>query len=302
MKRLGLALCALTILAGGCSSSESTSSTRTSTTARPTPTTTTTARPAADQTPPPSINGLVADGATLWIASIKGDQILQVDRGTGAILRRFPTAGAGPDDVALARNGDIYSTGFANGDVGRIHKGRYRVLTTIAPGINPIEFSSTGVLYVGTYGPNGKLYRVTTSGHATLVATGLPDINAFAAVSHGKLLAPAGGISGPGKAILIDPVAGSWTTVATSLPPVAAATDDPKGIPHVLANISGEVFAIDLAHPGPAGAPAAKVTQGAPFDNLAYATDGTLYVSSFTTPSVTEISPDGSQRVIHIGA
>ena len=39
----------------------------------------------------------------------------------------------------------------------------------------------------------------------------------------------------------------------------------------------------------------------APFDNLTYADDGTLYISSFVAPTVTEVKPDGTVRVIPVG-
>ena len=46
----------------------------------------------------------------------------------------------------------------------------------------------------------------------------------------------------------------------------------------------------------------ATASVGSPFDNLAFAPDGTLYLSSFITPTVTRIDPDGTERQITIGS
>ena len=68
----------------------------------------------------------------------------------------------------------------------------------------------------------------------------------------------------------------------------------------MLANVTGEVIAIDVeAETSEVGR--RRSTQGAPFDNLAFADDGTLYLSSFTAPTITEVAPDGTERVITIG-
>ena len=305
------ALAAALLLASCSSSSDDaappTTATPPSTTAPRATDTTPPSEPLADQAPPPSINGLVVQGSTLWIASIKADQVLQVDRRTGAILRRVDTKGAGPDDVAVAPDGSVWTTGFANGDLGRIAEGRYRVEAHMQAGINPIEFGPKGRLYVGTYGPDGSLYQVKVGvgGEQTtpvVVATGLDDINAFGVTPDGLIVAPTGGVAGPGGAIGIDvdSAGGSQvTTLAKGLDPTAAGTTDPKGVPYVLANLSGKVYRVD-----PEAETATvwrTVTTGAPFDNLAFAPDGTLYLSSFTAPQVTVVAPDGSVSQLDVG-
>jgi hypothetical protein len=68
----------------------------------------------------------------------------------------------------------------------------------------------------------------------------------------------------------------------------------------VLANATGELFLVDRE--AGTAEPARTITEGAPFDNLAFAEDGTLYLSSFTSPSITEVATDGTTRVIPIGA
>ena len=129
-----------------------------------------------DQTAPQTINGRVVDGDTLWIASIADDLVLQVDRESGAILARFPGGGAGPDDVAVAPDGTVYSTGFLNGDVGRIADGEYSVLVTLVSGINPITVGDDGTIWVGEMADGGDLTRIEPDGTTEVVATGLPTI------------------------------------------------------------------------------------------------------------------------------
>jgi len=255
-----------------------------------------------DQTAPQTINGLVVDGDTLWIASIADDLVLQVDRESGAILARFPGGGAGPDDVAVAPDGTVYSTGFLNGDVGRIADGEYSVLVTLVSGINPITVGDDGTIWVGEMADGGDLTRIEPDGTTEVVATGLPTINGFALDAEGRILAPAGGMQAGeagGTIVRIDPADGSVTTVADGLPPVLASATDADGRYLALANVSGQVLLVDpeagtfeVLH---------TITEGAPFDNLDVAPDGTIYLSSFVAPTVTEVKPDGTVRVIPIG-
>ncbi|MCB0961841.1 MAG: hypothetical protein KDA98_00800 [Acidimicrobiales bacterium] len=265
--------------------------------------------PLDDQTPPPTINGLDVDGDTLWIASIEGDEVIQVDRETGTLLARFPTDGAAPDDVAVADDGTVWVTGFGNGDLGRIAEGEYSVATTIESGINPIAVDGDGIVWVGTYGPDGSLYRIDpdelpvapADGEWVPVAEGtMPDINAFGILADGTIVAPAGGIAGPGSAVAIDPEAGEVTEIVGDLSGVAAGATDATGTPYLLANATGELYEIDV-EAGTARV-VTTVTTGGPFDNLAFAPDGTLYLSSFVAPEVIEVSPDGTARTIALGS
>ena len=291
---------------GGSSGSGADPGAKASTTAASSTTTTSAVpKPLADQAAPTSINGIAVQGDTIWVASIKDDLILQVDRESGAILRRIDTKGAGPDDVAVAPDGSIWSTGFGNGDVGHITGGKYSVVTNLGAGINPIAVDAEGVVWIGSYGPNGSLYEVDpkalpASGAPAPVAKGtMPDINAFGILDDGTIVSPAGGIAGPGSAIAIDPDTGTFTTIVGDLPGVAAGTTDSQGRPYVLANAVGQVIAVNLDDK------TSQVTQtvkkGAPFDNLSFADDGTLYLSSFIAPTITEVQPDGTERLITIG-
>ena len=263
---------------------------------------TTLPRPPVDQSAPDSINGLTVDGDTLWIASIGDDTVFQVSRDDGTILGRYPAGGAGPDDVAVAPDGTVYSTGYLNGDVGKIVDGKYSVLVTLKAGINPITVGDDGSIWIGELADGGSITRVDPDGTTEVVATGIPVINAFALDAQGRILAPAGGLQAGevgGTIIRIDPADGSIATVADGLPPVLASAADPDGNYLALANVSGQILAVDpeagtfeVLH---------TVTDGAPFDNIDVAPDGTIYLSSFVAPTVTEVKPDGTIRVINVG-
>jgi streptogramin lyase len=318
MKRALIGLVVVAALVGsGCTSSDDAATEGgndgAATSPEPIATTTTEApapEPLDDQTPPGSINGLTVDGDAIWVASIDDDEVLQVDRETGAILRRIDTQGAGPDDVAVAPDGSVWTTGFANGDVGRIADGRYTVATTLKAGINPLEFGPDGMLYLGTVGDDGQLFRIDPDHPEQVVSlgAGMPGINAFGILDDGTIVAPAGNLAAPGSAVAIEvhePCTDQQgcttvTTVASDLPGVAAGATDADGAPYVLANVSGEIIAVDV------GARTSKVVrtveQGAPFDNLSFADDGTAYLSSFTAPAITEVAPDGTERIIRIGS
>lgn len=257
------------------------------------------AEPLDDQAPPSSINGLVVDGDTIWIASIASDEVIQVDRTTGAILARHDAGGAQPDDVAVGADGTVWVTGFGNGDVGRIRDGRYEVAATTAEGVNPVDVGPDGTVFVATWGQSGTLWTIDPeTGEATVVAEDLPDVNAFAVQPDGTVLAPAGGLTGPGAVVRIDPADGSVRTVVDGLPPVLASAADPDGRYVVLANTTGERFEVD-AEAGTATS--LGEVAGGPFDNLAFAEDGTLYLSSFVEPLLVVVTPDGDVSTLQLG-
>lgn len=290
--------------ATGCSSGDDDEGAAGTTEAAAASTTTTSApdeapEPLADQTPPPSINGLAVDGDTLWIASIAGDEVVQVDRATGALLARFPADGATPDDVAVDDDGTVWVTGFGDGSVARIAEGTYEVVATTGVGVNPVDVGPDGTVYVATWGEGGTLWTIDpASGEATVAAEDLPDVNGFSVQPDGTVLAPSGGLRGPGAVVRIDPADGSVTTVVDGLPAVLASAAAPDGTYVVLANATGERFEVD-AEAGTATS--LGTVDGGPFDNLAFAADGTLYLSSFVEPLLVVVAPDGSVSTLPVG-
>ena len=304
MKRVAVVCVCSLLIAVSCSSdgddaSSDTTAAPDTTESTTTVSTTTLPPPLEDQSAPPSINGIVVDGDTIWAASVAGDVVLQIDPATGAILQRIPTNGAGPDDVEIGPDGNVYYTGFANGEVGVIEDGEARVIAQLEPGANPLGFTSDGTLYVGVAVSGDAFYRVPLDGgEPEQIATDLGNMNAFVVTDEDLILGPAGGADG-GVVLRVDPADGSFEPVVTGLPPIFASDSDSEGNYYVLASATGEVIEVDVD----AGTFETVVTvEGAPFDNIAFAPDDTLYISHFTTPQITAVDPDGAVSVIDVGS
>lgn len=297
---VAVAISAAASLLAGCSSGDDAGSDQAeaaTTTSTAPATTSTLPAPLTDQTPPDQANGLDVDGATVWVTDFDTGTIVQVDRETGAILARVDAGSASADDVALAPDGSLWSSGIVSGELGQTVDGRLTVATTIEAGINGISVADDGTVYVAT---GSTLSRFTPGDAAAeVVASDLPDINGFGLLADGRIFAPGGGFLGPGKAVVIDPATGEWEVVVDDLPGVAAADIDPDGVPYLLSNVTGKLFRVDVE----AGTAELvdTVTEGLPFDNLAFADDGTLYFSSFATASLTELATDGTVRTIPLG-
>lgn len=302
MKRVAQLCAGLLLIAVSCSSDADRSSSDTTSAAESEPaesTTTSLPPPLDDQTPPPSINGLVVDGDTIWAASVRGDVVIQVDASSGAILQRVPTNGAGPDDVEIGPDGNVYYTGFLNGDIGVIEDGEPRVVAQIEPGANPLGFTSDGTLYVGVAVAGDALYRVPLDGsEPERIASDLGSMNAFAVTDDDLILGPAVA-DGGGAVLRVDPADGTFEPIVTGLPPIFASDVDGSGDYFVLASGTGEVIAVDVD----AGSfSTASTLTSPPYDNMAFGEDDTLFVSHFTSPQITAIAPDGAERTLDVGS
>lgn len=302
MKRIAVLCVCAVLIATSCSSDTDESGSEPASTAESTSTSSTTSpAPLDDQTAPPSINGVVVDGDTIWAASVTGDVVVEVDPVTGAILQRVPTGGAGPDDVAIGPDGNVYYTGFINGDVGVIEDGVARVVAQVEPGANPLGFSSDGTLYVGVAVTGDALYRVPLDGsEPEKIASDLGSINAFVVTDDDMILGPAVA-DGGGVVLRVDPTNGAFEPVVSGLPPIfaSASASDSNGTYFVLASATGELIDVDVD----AGSFSTATTLSSPpYDNMAFGADDTLYVSHFTSPQITVIAPDGTERILDVGS
>jgi len=278
-----------------CSSSDDASPTTTGSTPASSTSLATTAV-AADQTSPAGLNGITVDGDTLWVASIVEDSVIGIDPSTGRITARVPTAGAGPDDVAMGADGEIWVTGFVSGDLGVIRDGRYSVVTPVGSALNPVDVAEDGTVYVGRMVAGSDLYRLDPGGSSVApVASGLDLVNAFAVDSDGTLLAPLAG----SRIVRVDPTDGVVTDVVGGLEGVLATARSEDGRYVALGNLSGKVFDVDVD--AGTATPAIQLSHPGPFDNLAFAEDGTLYVTVLGEPTIVEVAPDGTQRQIRVG-
>lgn len=281
-------------------SSGSTATHTASTTSRAAATTT---APIA-QTPPAGTNGLAFAGNRLWVADLRGGELLAVDPDTGRILERHGAADGvvAPDDVAVGPDGAIYWTGFGTGVIGRMDRaGHSTIIATLRPGANPIAFARDGRLYVGLAVIADGLYQIDPRGRRPprLVAPSLGNVNAFTIARDGFLYGPRFGLDGAGALVRVDLRTGTVTEVMRGFGYPVAVKLDPRGRLYVLATGPPGVFRIDLAarRAMPVGTPSTPVV-----DNFAFDRRGRLFVSGFAGPMVTEIRPDGTARAVHVGS
>src|SRR5215218_9340863 len=108
-------------------------------------------------------NGVnVGPDGKVYVASVLGDEITVHDPRTGAIVDRIgPERGVhGPDDVVVAPDGTVYWTELLAGNVGLLRPdGTFRT-QFVGPGVNPIELSADGRLFVARVFLGDGLYEL----------------------------------------------------------------------------------------------------------------------------------------------
>lgn len=307
--RLAAAVACATGLLAACSSGgsgEGDATTKTGTdAAAPTSTTTLAPGPAdqtapVDQRSPTAVNGLALRGERLYLADLSGGELLAVDPETGRITARWGQADgvAAPDDLAIADDGTLYSSGYFAGTVGRLSpEGEGTTVATLGTGVNPIAFAPDGALYAGRAQLGEGIYEVPLDGTAPrLVTDAAGPVNSFAFDARGTLYAPRMQAAPDGALLAIDADTGTTEVVATDLGlPVAV---EVRGRTAYVVQVSpAKLVAVDLD----TGAARDLAELTIVPDNLALGPRGTFLVSSFTSPVVLEIRPDGTIREIHIG-
>ncbi len=253
----------------------------------------------------------------LYVASVVGREIIVMDKLNGVIINRFgPEVGVqGPDDLVFGPDGSIYWTDIMIGEVGRMTPDGIVTKQIIAPGVNPITFSPDGRLFVGLCFMGDGLYELDPE----LIAPPRPIIeatpenpyplgflNAFDFGPDGRLYGPvfAGGmvisvdVGAPGDPPSLNPWEdGTIQVVATGFTWPAATKFDPNNGHLTLLDQTGEVFRID--HLTGAKTLIANLEDG--LDNLAFDSDGNLYISNADHGWIAELLPDGQDRTISPG-
>ncbi|MEM7142860.1 MAG: hypothetical protein AAF548_17685 [Actinomycetota bacterium] len=266
------------------------------------PTTTTTESPALEPHPDQSwtapVNGIELDGDTIWAASLTANEIVRFDAADGTIYDRVATDAAGPDDVTVGPDGLVYWTSFFDGPIGRTNGETSEEFSMVGETANGIAFTDDGRLLVSQAIRADGFFEVPLDGGDPVqLAASTGDMNAFAVVGD-TVLGPTGGIAGPGAITAIDLTTGEITAVVGDLPALVASALGPDDVLYVL-TASGEVYAHTL------GSETADLTTTLPtdfYDNLDVADDGTIYASSFASPVLVVVAPDGSQSTVTIGA
>ncbi len=251
----------------------------------------------------------------LYIGSVNGQEIIVMNKQNGKILNRLgPEVGMrSPDDLAFGPDGSLYWTDIFTGQVGRRTPGGVVTKQFVAPGVNPITFSEDGRLIVGLCFLGDGLYELDPELLAPprpiIVASPgnqfpLGFLNGFDFGPDGMLYGPifAGGIvvkvdiDRPGPPSTSPYTDGTVTVVSGGFTVPAAAKFDSKGVLHVL-DQSGEVFKVNTLNGEKTLL--AKIQEG--LDNLAFDSNGSLFISNADFGSIVEILPSGQPRTVSVG-
>jgi sugar lactone lactonase YvrE len=253
----------------------------------------------------------------LYIASVVGREIIVMNKLNGKIINRFgPAEGVeGPDDLAFGPDGSLYWTDLMVGEVGRMTPEGVVTKQFVAPGVNPITFSPDGRLFVGLCFLGDGLYELDPDLSAPprpiIEATPgnpypLGFLNAFDFGPDGRLYGPvfAGGVVisvGVGEAG--DPASTSpWTdgtiqVVATGFTWPAATKFDPNNGLLTVLDQTGEVFQVNHL----TGEKTVIATLEDGLDNLAFDSNGRLYISNADHGWIVQMLPSGQGRTISQG-
>lgn len=261
-------------------------------------------------------NGIMFDAEdNLYIASVVGREIVVINPRNGKIINRLgPEVGVEcPDDLVFGPDGSLYWTELLTGFVGRMSPEGVVTKQFVAPGVNPITFSTAGRLFVALDFLGDGLYELDPNLIAPprpiIVATEenpypLGFLNGFAFGPDGRLYGP---LFAAGMVVSIDVnscenTSNPWAdcdirVVADGFTVPVAAKFDSQGRLHVV-DRSGEVFRVDTT----TGEKTVIASNFPPaLDNLAFDSQGNLYVSNTNDGSVTRILPSGQGRILSPG-
>jgi hypothetical protein len=262
------------------------------------------------QRPPGSLNGIVYRDGLLWMASLLGNELVVADATTGTIVGRFgPEQGVGgnPDDLAMTPDGTVFWSAFQRGEVGVLRPGEQsRTLATLGQGVNPVVLGPDGDLYVSRLFTAMGLHRVDPATGSTTRLSRDVAVNAFGFGPDGAIYGPTG-LTNPSRLVRVDLTTGQVRTIVPDLgflassvrfPPAARGersttayvlTSTPPVVVRRIDVTTGRSAAPDLPLPLPLA------------DNIAFAPDGTMYVTGFTEPAVAVVGVDGHTTKVRIG-
>ena len=254
---------------------------------------------------PPSyftgVHGLAIDAkGRLLAGSVVGNAIWEVDRNTGEAKLFVGGPEGQADDIAIGPKGEMAWTNYLMGAV-RIRdsdSAPSRVIAKDLPGLNSLDFDRrNGKLYASQVFLGDALWELDPKGVAAprLIAKDLGGLNGFEVGPDGMIYGP---LWFKNSVVKVDPANGAITVINNSFKTPAAANLDGKGNLYVVDTATGELARVSLA----TGARTLVAQLKTSLDNLAVASDGTVYVSNMADNSIQAVNPNtGEVRLLTSG-
>ena len=254
---------------------------------------------------PPSyftgVHGLAIDAkGRLLAGSVVGNAIWEVDRNTGEAKLFVGGPEGQADDIAIGPKGEMAWTNYLMGAV-RIRdsdSASSRVIAKDLPGLSSLDFDRrNGKLYASQVFLGDALWELDPKGVAAprLIAKDLGGLNGFEVGPDGMIYGP---LWFKNSVVKVDPASGAVTVINNSFKTPAAANLDGKGNLYVVDTATGELARVSLA----TGARTLVAQLKTSLDNLAVASDGTVYVSNMADNSIQAVNPNtGEVRLLTSG-
>jgi len=247
------------------------------------------------------VHGLAIDAkGRLLAGSVLGNTLWEVDRATGAAKVLIDAPEGQADDIAVGPNGELAWTNYLMGKLRyREHDGApLRVLAKDLPGLNSLDFDRrNGKLYASQVFLGDALWEIDRAGQKPprLIKKDMGGFNGFEVGPDGMLYGP---LWFKGQVVKIDPADGRMAVIADGFQVPAAANLDGKGNLWVVDARSGELVRVELA----SGRKTVAKQLRPSLDNLAIASDGTIYVSNMANNEIQAFDPaTGSLRTLTSG-
>ncbi|MEW6333223.1 MAG: hypothetical protein AB1558_03060 [Thermodesulfobacteriota bacterium] len=243
------------------------------------------------------LNGMNFDSeGNLYMASVKGREIIKMDPETGEVLQTLgPADGVDtPDDLTFGPDGSLYWTSLETGFVGRRKPSGEVTTQFVGLGVNPITFSASGRLFVALDFYGDGLYELDPElvEPPALIIPRLGWLNGFDFGPDGLLYGPIITLS---KLVRIDVDTPSMEDLPVPVSITTAAKFDSQGRLVVTESQIGQVSRIDIST-WEKEVLVSGMNMGQ--DNLALDPQDRLYVSRFSDSSVIEVLNDGSLRTV----
>jgi len=230
------------------------------------------------------VHGLAVDASGRLLAgTVVGSEMWEVDRQTGAAHVFIGAPEGEADGIAIGPKGELAWTAFTQGMLHFRERddAPIRTLAKDLMGINALAFDKkTGKLYASQVFYGDALWEIDLAGGAPrAIAKDLGGFNGFQVGPDGLLYGP---LWFKGQVVKIHPKTGKVTVINAEFKTPAAAALDGKGFLWVLDTALGELSKVELKN----GKKTLVKTLSTSLDNLAFAPDGTLYVSNMADNSV----------------